>query len=89
MYSIPLLISFTHRSVKIQFKNTLCEKAKADTRMPNQGRGATFIITEMAVFTLEKDYSCKTGYPFDDSRQIGNMSQSENGIVLILNEQSA
>ena len=57
--------------------------------MPNQGRGATFIITEMAVFTLEKDYSCETGYPFDDSRQIGNMSQSENGIVLILNEQSA
>ena len=88
-YSIPLLISFTHRSVNIQFKNTLCEKAKADTRMPNQGRGATFIITEMAVFTLEKDYSCETGYPFDDSRQIGNMSQSENGIVLILNEQSA
>ena len=42
--------------------------------MPNQGRGATFIITEMAVFTLEKDYSCETGYPFDDSRQIGNTS---------------
>ena len=57
--------------------------------MPNQGRGATFIITEMAVFTLEKDYSCETGYPFDDSRQIGNMSLFENGIVLILNEQSA
>ena len=38
---------------------------------PTQGRGATFIITEMAVFTLEKDYSCETGYPFDDSRQIG------------------
>ena len=28
----------------------------------------------MAVFTLEKDYSCETGYPFDDSRQIGNTS---------------
>ena len=27
--------------------------------------------TEMAVFTLETDYSCETGYPFDDSRQIG------------------
>ena len=35
------------------------------------GRGATFITTEMAVFTLETDYSCETGYPFDDSRQIG------------------
>ena len=39
-----------------------------------QGRGATFIITEMAVFTLETDYSCETGYPFDDLRQIGNTS---------------
>ena len=27
--------------------------------------------TEMAVFTLETDYSCETGYPFDDLRQIG------------------
>ena len=25
----------------------------------------------MAVFTLETDYSGETGYPFDDSRQIG------------------
>ena len=32
-------------------------------------------ITEMAVFTLEKaDYSLETGYPFDNSRQIGNTS---------------
>ena len=30
------------------------------------------VLTEMAVFTLETDYSCETGYPFDDSRQIGN-----------------
>ena len=37
-------------------------------------KSATFNITEMAVFTLEKDYSCETGYPFDDSRQIGNTS---------------
>ena len=29
-------------------------------------------LTEMAVFTLETDYSCETGYPFDNSRQIGN-----------------
>ena len=26
--------------------------------------------TEMAVFTLERDFSCETGYLFDDSRQI-------------------
>ena len=34
--------------------------------------------------TLETAYSCETGYPFDDSRQIGNTSQFENGIVLTL-----
>ena len=33
-----------------------------------------YVITEMAVFTLEKDYSREEGYPFDDSRQIGNTS---------------
>ena len=33
-----------------------------------KGRGATLITTEMAVFTLETDYLCETGYPFDDSR---------------------
>ena len=26
-------------------------------------------ITEMAVSTLETDYSCETSYPFDDSRR--------------------
>ena len=31
-------------------------------------------ITEMTVFTLETDYSCETGYPFDNSREIGNTS---------------
>ena len=78
---------FTHRNVNGQFKNNLCEKAKHTRERPTQGRGATFVTTEMAV-ALEKDYSCETGYPFDDSRQIGNMSYFENGIVLILNEQS-
>ena len=32
------------------------------------------LITEMAVFTLEADYSGETGYPFDNPRQIGNKS---------------
>ena len=31
-------------------------------------------ITEMAVFILATDYSCAMGYPFDNSRQIGNTS---------------
>ena len=48
------------------------KKQKRTRKRPTQGLGATFIITEMAVFTLEKDYSCEMGYPFDDSRQIGN-----------------
>ena len=43
----------------------------------------------MAVFTLATDYSCEMGYPFDNSRQIGNTSQFEMERVLILNEQSA
>ena len=40
----------------------------------------------MAVFTLEADYTGETGYPFDNWRQIGNMSQFENGMVLISNQ---
>ena len=59
-------------NLKIVLVKTL--KQKQTRERPTQGRGATFIITEMAVMTLEKDYSCETGYPFDDSRQIGNTS---------------
>ena len=64
---------FTHRNVNSQFKNNLCEKAKANTRTPNsrQGDGGHSFITEMTVFTQETDYSCETGYLFDNSRQIG------------------
>ena len=42
-----------------------------DTQLKAEG---TLIITEMAVFILETDYSCEMGYWFDNSRQIGNMS---------------
>ena len=55
----------------VNLKIIFVKKQKQTRERPTQGRGATFIITEMAVFTLEKDYSCETGYPFDDSRQIG------------------
>ena len=62
---------FTHRNVNSQFKNNLCEKGKADTRTPISRTGARHsFITEMEVFTLEADYLCETGYPFDNSRQI-------------------
>ena len=33
----------------------------------------------MAVFTPETDHSCEMGYPFDNSRQIGNASRKCNG----------
>ena len=58
----------------VNLKIIFVKKQKQTRERPTQGRGATFIITEMAVFTLETDYSCETGYPFDDSRQIGNTS---------------
>ena len=58
----------------VNLKIIFVKKQKQTRERPTQGRGATFIITEMAVFTLEKDYSCETGYPFDDSRQIGDTS---------------
>ena len=58
----------------VNLKVIFVKKKKQTGKRPTQGRGATFIITEMAVFTLEKDYSCETDYPFDDSRQTGSTS---------------
>ena len=49
-------------------------KKQTTRERPTEDRGATFITTGMAIFTLETDYLCETGYPFDDSRQIGNKS---------------
>ena len=43
----------------------------------------------LAVFTLEMDHLSETGYPLDNSCQTNNMSKSENGMVLILDGQSA
>ena len=72
-YSISNIILRIEMSI-VNLKIIFVKKQKQTRERPTQGRGATFIITEMAVFTLEKDYSCETGYPFDDSRQIGNTS---------------
>ena len=61
----------------VNLKIIFVEKQKRTRKRTTQGRGATFIRTEMVVFTPETDYSCETGYPrspFDDSRQIGNTS---------------
>ena len=46
----------------VNLKIIFVKKQKQSLERPTQGRGATFVITEMAVFTLEKDYSCETGY---------------------------
>ena len=56
----------------VNLKIIFVKKQKQTRERPIPGRGATFIITEMAFFTLEKDYSCETCYPFDDSCQIAN-----------------
>ena len=58
----------------VNLKIIFVRKQKQTRERLTQGRSATFITTEMAVLTLEKDYSCETGYPFNDSRQIGNTS---------------
>ena len=51
------------------------QKQTRERPTPGGGRGGgAFIITEMAVFTPETDYSCEVGYLFDNSRQIGNTS---------------
>ena len=41
---------------RVNLKIIFVKKQKQTRERPTQGRGATFIITEMAVFTLEKDY---------------------------------
>ena len=46
----------------VKLKIIFVRKQKRTRKRPTQGRGATFIITEMAVFTLETDYLCETGY---------------------------
>ena len=61
----------THHINKKTYKKSYVAINQQQTRKrPTQGRGPTFIMTKMALFTLEMDYSCETGYPYDDSRQI-------------------
>ena len=72
-YFTSNIISHIEMSI-VNLKIIFVKKQKRIRKRPTQGRGATFIITEMAVFTLKTDYSCETAYPFDDSRQIGDIS---------------
>ena len=50
------------------------KKQKQTRERSAQGPGANLFKTEMTVFILETDHSFETGYPFDNSRQIGNTS---------------
>ena len=50
------------------------KKQKQTRERSTQGRDPNSFITKIAVFTLETDHLCETGYPFDNSRQVRNTS---------------
>ena len=49
------------------------KKQKLTDKRPTQGQGATFIYNRNGRFHT-RGGSYETGYPFDNSRQIGNTS---------------
>ena len=59
-------------SIVMQFKIISVKSKSRHANAQRQAGARHSFLTEMAVFTLETDYSCETGYPFDNSRQIGN-----------------
>ena len=73
MYSISNIILRIEMSV-VNLKIIFAKKQKQTRERPTQGRGGYSFMTEMAAFTLQTDYSWEMGYPFDNSRQIGNTS---------------
>ena len=60
----------------VNLKIIFVKKQKQTRERPTQSRGATFIITEMAVFALQIEglIRVRRGYLFYDSRQICNTS---------------
>ena len=72
MYSTSNIILYIEMSI-VNLKIIFVKKQTTRER-PTEDRSAKFITTEMAVFTLETDYSYETGYPFDDSRKIDDTS---------------
>ena len=59
----------------VNLKIVFVKKQKQTRERPlTQAWDRQSFITEMAVFTLETDYSCEKGYPFGNSSQIGNTS---------------
>ena len=51
--------------LKIIFVKKQKQTANAQLKVGAGGGGHSF-MTEIAVFTLERDYSCEMGYPFDN-----------------------
>ena len=49
----------------VNLKIIFVKKQKQTRERPTQGGGGTFIITEMALFTLATDYLNEMGYPFE------------------------
>ena len=57
----------------VNLKIIFVKKEKQMTQRPISRRGTRHsFTTDMDVFSFETDYSCEAGYPFDNSRQIGN-----------------
>ena len=71
---LRLSVNFFQLRLIVNLKIIFVKKQKQPRERLEICRGATFIITEMAVFTLGKYYSCETCYPLDDSCQVGNTS---------------
>ena len=69
---LRLSANFFQLRLIVNLKIIFVKKQKQTRERPEICRGATFIIKEMAVFTLEKYFLCETCYPLDDSRQIRN-----------------
>ena len=51
-----------------------CYSSEKKKKLKTGGVTSCSFITEMAAFTVETDDSREMGYPFDNSRQIGNAS---------------
>ena len=52
--------------LKIIFVKKQKQTANAQLNVGAGGGGGHSFMTEIAVFTLERDYSCEMGYPFDN-----------------------
>ena len=64
---LRLSANFFQLRLIVNLKIIFVKKQRQTRERPEICRGETFIIKEMAVFTLEKYFSCETCYPLDDA----------------------